>query len=319
MTFCIAAGLFLQVAVQTGTHILFGILGGILFEKAGNTNLGTEGMMLMGASIGYFIGITTGNPAAAVIAAGLAGAAGAFIYAFITVTLRGNQVVTGLVLTTFGTGISSYLGKTLTATPLPQAVTQPFTHCAIPLLSKIPVLGPMLFDQSPYIYFSVLLAVLLFCYYRFTRLGLNVRAIGENPAAADASGINVSLYKYVHVLSGGFVCGLGGAYLSLVFFPRWQENITAGAGWISVALVIFCTWNPLKAILAAWAFGALKGLMFKCQNLSIGAHAIALPPQLLDMIPYLATIIVLVVMGLRFKKENQGPAALGKSYFREER
>ena len=213
MTFCIAAGLFLQVAVQTGTHILFGILGGILFEKAGNTNLGTEGMMLMGASIGYFTGMTTGNPAAAVIAAGLAGAAGAFIYAFITVTLRGNQVVTGLVLTTFGTGISSYLGKTLTATPLPQVVTQPFTHCAVPLLSKIPVLGPMLFDQSPYIYFSVLLAVLLFCYYRFTRLGLNVRAIGENPAAADASGINVSLYKYVHVLGGGFVCGLGGAYL----------------------------------------------------------------------------------------------------------
>ena len=137
--------------------------------------------------------------------------------------------------------------------------------------------------------------------------------------SADASGINVSLYKYVHVLGGGFVCGLGGAYLSLVFVPRWQENITAGAGWISVALVIFCTWNPLKAILAAWAFGALKGLMFKCQNLFIGAHAIALPPQLLDMIPYLATIIVLVVMGLRFKKENQGPAALGKSYFREER
>lgn len=319
MTFVIALGLFLQVAVQTGTHILFGILGGILFEKAGNTNLGTEGMMLMGASIGYLIGITTGNPAIAIICAGLAGATGALIYAFITITLRGNQVVTGLVLTTFGTGISSYLGKTLTATPLPSTITQPFTHRAIPLLSKIPIVGPMIFDQSPYIYFSILLAVALYCYYKYTRWGLNIRAIGENPAAADASGINVSLYKYIHVLSGGFVCGLGGAYLSLVFVPRWQENITAGAGWIAIALVIFCTWNPLKAIFAAWAFGALKGLTFKCQNLVIGSTTIALSPQILDMIPYFATIIVLLCMGLKFKKENQEPAALGSSYFREER
>ena len=319
MSFVIALGLFLQVAVQTGTHILLGILGGILFEKAGNTNLGTEGMMLMGASFGYLAGITTGNPFLAVIAAGLAGSLGALIYAFITITLRGNQVVTGLVLATFGTGISSYLGKTLTATPLPESVTKPFSAVSIPLLSKIPVIGPMLFQQSVYVYISVILAVLLFCYYKYTRLGLNVRAVGENPAAADASGINVSLYKYVHVLLGGFVCGLAGAYLSLVFVPRWQENITAGAGWISIALVIFCTWNPIKAIFASWAFGALKGLTFKCQNMIIAGHAIAISAQLLDMIPYLATIIVLVVMGLNFKKENQAPAALGASFFREDR
>lgn len=319
MSFVISLGLFLQVAVQMGTHILLGILGGILFEKAGNTNLGTEGMMLLGASIGYYAGMKTGNPAVAVLCAGLAGSAGALIYAFITVTLRGNQVVTGLVLTIFGTGVAGFLGKTLTAQPLPTSVTSVFTHRAIPLLSKIPVIGPMIFDQSPYIYMSILIAILMYVYYNYTRWGLNIRAVGENPAAADASGINVSLTKYLHIVAGGFICGLGGAYLSLVFVPRWQENMTAGAGWISIALVIFCTWNPLKAIFAAWAFGALKGLAFKCQNMVIAGHAIAISTQLLDMIPYVATVIVLVIMSLKMKRENQSPAALGNAYFREER
>ena len=319
MSFVISLGLFLQVAVQMGTHILLGILGGILFEKAGNTNLGTEGMMLLGASIGYYAGMKTGNPAVAVLCAGLAGSAGALIYAFITVTLRGNQVVTGLVLTIFGTGVAGFLGKTLTAQPLPTSVTSVFTHRAIPLLSKIPVIGPMIFDQSPYIYMSILIAILMFVYYNYTRWGLNIRAVGENPAAADASGINVSLTKYLHIVAGGFICGLGGAYLSLVFVPRWQENMTAGAGWISIALVIFCTWNPLKAIFAAWAFGALKGLAFKCQNMVIAGHVIAISTQLLDMIPYVATVIVLVIMSLKMKRENQSPAALGNAYFREER
>src|SRR5574344_499748 len=319
MSFLISLGLFLQVAVQMGTHILLGILGGILFEKSGNTNLGTEGMMLLGASIGYYAGMKTGNPAVAVLCAGLAGSAGALIYAFITVTLRGNQVVTGLVLTIFGTGVAGFLGKVLTAQPLPTSVTGAFTHRAIPFLSKIPVIGPMIFDQSPYVYLSILIAILMYVYYKYTRFGLNVRAVGENPAAADASGINVSLTKYLHIIAGGFICGLGGAYLSLVFVPRWQENMTAGAGWISIALVIFCTWNPLKAIFAAWAFGALKGLAFKCQNMVIGGHAIAISTQLLDMIPYVATVVVLVIMSLKMKRENQSPASLGNPYFREER
>lgn len=312
MSLVLSLGLFLQVAVQAGTHILYGILGGILFERAGQTNLGTEGMMLMGAAFGYLAGSLTGSPFLAFVCSGLAGSLGALIYALITVTLRGNQVVTGLVLTTFGTGLASYMSKSLSAHILSESFTQAFAHKAVPLLSKIPVLGPMFFDQSLYVYLSVIFAVLLFVYYKYTRLGLNIRAIGENPAAADASGIDVTFYKYAHILAGGFLCGLGGSYLSLAYVPRWQENITAGSGWISIALVIFCTWNPLKAIFAALAFGALKGLSFKFQ-------AFAIPSQLLDMIPYIATIVVLVVMGLHFKKENQGPAALGKAYFREER
>jgi general nucleoside transport system permease protein len=319
MIFLISLGLFLQVAVQMGTHILLGTLGGIMFEKAGNTNLGIEGMMLMGASIGYYAGIKTGNPALAVLCAGFAGSVGALIYSFITVTLCGNQVVTGLVLTIFGTGVAGFLGKRLSSQPLSVSVTGVFTHRAVPVLSKIPVIGPMLFDQSPYIYMSVIIAVLLYLYYRYSRWGLNIRAVGENPAAADASGINVSLYKYMNISCGGFLCGLGGAYLSLVFVPRWQENITAGAGWIAVALVIFSMWNPIKAVFAAWAFGALKGLSFKCQNLLVAGHAVIIPPRLLDMIPYVATIIVLVIMSFRMRRENQSPASLGNAYFREER
>lgn len=317
MSVIASLGLFLQVSVQTGTHILFGILGGILFEKAGQNNLGTEGMMLLGAAFGYLAGSASGNPAVAMLCAGLAGSAGALIYAFITITLQGNQIVTGLVLTTFGTGVASYMGKFLTSTAMPDNIRQAFAAKAIPGLSKIPIIGPMIFNQSIYVYISLILAVLLYCYYKYTRWGLNVRAVGENPASADASGINVNLYKYVHVIVGGFLCGLGGAYLSLAFVPQWQENITAGAGWIAVAFVIFCTWNPLKAILFSWAFGALSGLAMKCQSVTFFGKII--PGQILDMVPYLATIIVLIFMGLRFKPENQPPASLGNGYFREDR
>ncbi len=319
MTFLIQLGLFLQTAVQMGTSILLATTGGIMCEKAGNTNLGIEGMMLMGASVGYWAGYTTGNPILAVIAAGCAGLAGSLIYAVITVTLRGNQVVTGLVLTIFGTGVAGFLGKTISSHVLPDSIHNAFVPLQIPLLNKIPVLGPALFSQSIYVYLSIIIAIVLYIYLNFTRFGLNLRAVGENPGAADASGINVTLYKYVHILMGGFLAGLGGAYLSLVFVPRWQENITAGAGWIAVAFIIFSTWNPLQAIAASYAFGALKGLAFKCQNIALFGHKIVISTQLLDMIPYVATIIVLVAMTMRKKRENQSPESLGNAYFREER
>lgn len=313
--------LFLQTAVQMGTHILLAILGGILCEKAGNTNLGIEGMMLLGAVAGFATALVTSNPLLAMLAAGLSGAAGALIYAVITITLRGNQVVTGLVLTIFGTGVSGFFGKTLSGKALPAAVSEFFAPIRIPLLSRIPVLGNMFFNQSIYIYMSIIIAVVLYLYLRFTRAGLNLRAVGENPAAADTSGISVSKVKYIHVTLGGFLCGLGGAYLSLVFVPRWQDNITAGAGWIAVALVIFSIWNPLKALFAAYAFGALRGLSFKFQSASIPffGHSISMNSQILDMIPYVATIVVLIIITLRKKREYQAPAALGSSYFREER
>ncbi|MDR0584845.1 MAG: ABC transporter permease [Treponema sp.] len=316
-----ALTLFLQTAVQMGTHILFAVLGGIMCEKIGNMNLGIEGMMLLGASVGFSAALASANPFTAVLAAGLAGTAGALIYGIITITLRGNQVVTGLILTIFGTGVSGFLGKTLSGKALPDPVLRAFAPVSVPLLHRIPVAGRIFFEQSPYVLAGMILAGLLYIYFQYTRTGLNARAVGENPAVADAAGIPVILYKYVHVTLGGFCCGVGGAYLSLVFVPRWQENITAGAGWIAVALIIFSTWNPLRAIFAAYLFGALRGAGFKFQNidLSIFGKRIIFYPQLLDMLPYFATIVVLLIITRRRKKEYQAPAGLGTPYFREER
>ena len=316
-----ALTLFLQTSVQMGTHILFAILGGILCEKIGNLNLGIEGMMLLGASFGFYAALATANPFAAVVVAGLAGSMGALIYGVITITLRGNQVVTGLILTIFGTGVSGFIGKGLAGKALPDSVQSVFAPVKVPLLGDIPVIGTIFFIQSPYVLAGMILGVLLYVYFRFTRTGLNARAVGENPAVADTAGIPVLLYKYIHVGLGGFFCGVGGAYLSLVFVPRWQENITAGAGWIAVALIIFSTWNPLRAIFAAYLFGALRGLGFKFQNIdmSVMGARIVFHSQILDMIPYVATIVVLVIITRRKKKEYQAPSALGAPYFREER
>ena len=321
MDFTNQLSLFLQTSVQMGTPILFGTLGGILNEKAGHTNLGVEGMMLMGACMGFTAGVKTGNPLLAILASGLAGALLSLIYAVITVTFMGNHVVTGLVLTIFGTGLSSFLGQEMTQANLPASVSKPLASVKIPVLGDIPVIGNMLFNQSVYVYISIVLAVILFVYLRFTKPGLCMRMIGENPGAADASGINITAYKYVHILAGGFLCGMGGAYLSLVFVPRWQEEMTAGSGWIAVALVIFATWDPLKAIFGAYFFGAMRALGLKIQNLSfpLFGHKITIASQFLDMMPYIMTIVVLIVITARKKKEYQAPAGLGKSYYREDR
>jgi len=319
--FVLSASLFLQVAVQMGTPILLGTLGGIMSEKVGNTNLGVEGMMLLGAVFGFLVALSTGNPWLAMLASGLAGALGALIYAVITVTFKGNQVVTGLVLSIFGTGVSSFVGTKLVGASLPEKINETFKITEIPLLKDIPFLGKMLFSQSIYVYISLVLAIILYVFYKKTSFGLNVKSVGENPGAADASGINVDLYKYINICIGGFLCGMGGAFLSLVFVPRWQEGITAGIGWISVALVIFSTWNPMKAIFGAYFFGALRGVGFKLQNASIVLFGsqITIASQILDMIPYAVTIIALILIGVKKKKENLPPQSLGTAYFREDR
>lgn len=333
MGFMEQLSLFLQSSVQMGTPILFGTLGGILNEKVGHTNLGVEGMMLMGACSGFMVGVNTGNPVLAILTAGLVGALCALIYALITVTFMGSHTVTGLVLTIFGTGLSSFLGnmtttvtnalgaleeKPFTQVQLPQSVAAPLSDFELPVLSDIPILGNMIFSQSIYVYISIILAVILAIYMKRTRFGLNMRMIGENPGAADASGINITAYKYVHILLGGFLCGMGGAYLSLVSADQWKENLTAGIGWIAVALVIFATWDPVKAIFGAYFFGAMRALGPKLQNADIPIIG-HINSQFLDMLPYVMTIVVLVFITLRKKKEYQAPAALGSPYFREDR
>lgn len=321
MDFVNSLSLFLQSSVQMGTILLFGTIGGICCEKAGHLNLGIEGMMLMGAVMGFFTGYHTGNAWLAMLIAAVFGGLGALIYAVITVTFQGNQTVTGLVLSIFGTGFSSFVGQSLTGVSMPVSVTDALKARAIPLLSDIPVLGNMLFVQSPYVHIGLIAAILLYIYLKKTRFGLNLRMVGENPGAADASGINITLYKYVHITLGGMLCGLGGAYLTLVYVPRWQEEMTSGMGWIAVALIIFSTWNPLKAIFASYLFGALRSIGFKLQNVRIPffGSELSISSQFLDMLPYIMTIVVLVIITLRKKRENQPPAWLSNPYFREDR
>ncbi|MEA4826440.1 MAG: ABC transporter permease [Clostridium sp.] len=311
-----AITVFLSAAVVAGTPLLFATLGEILTEKVGNLNLGVEGMMLMGAVVGFTVGLKTGNPILSIIASALAGTFGALIYAFLTISLRANQVVSGLTLSIFGTGFSSLFGKGLglIGQKTPDTVKSFFNIYPIPGLSKIPVLGKVFFQHDPFVYLGYILAIILGIYIYNTNKGLNLRSVGENPACADAASINVTLYKYINVLIGGGLCGLGGGYLSLVYIPAWQENVTAGRGWIAVALVIFAAWNPYKAILGSYLFGGLGIVAFRFEALT--AHV---SQYLIDMLPYLVTITVLVLVSMKKSKKNAPPQGLGNAYFREER
>lgn len=305
---------FLTAAIVAGTPLLFATLGEIITERSGNLNLGVEGMMLMGAVMGFMVGMLTGNAALALLAAMIAGACGALIFAFLTITLRANQVVSGLTLTIFGTGFSNFIGQPLVGQIAPESIRLFFRPYTIPLLGNIPVIGPILFRQDAFVYLGYAASILLGIYLYKTSKGLNLRAVGENPGSADAVGINVTLYKYVHTLLGGALCGLGGAYLSLVYVPAWQEGVTAGRGWIAVALVIFATWNPYKALFGAFLFGGLDIIGFRMQGLGINVSQ-----YFVDMLPYIVTIAVLVVVSMKKSKENAPPKGLGNPYFREER
>jgi general nucleoside transport system permease protein len=304
--------LFLHAAVAAGTPLLLATLGEILTEKAGNLNLGVEGMMLMGAVMGFLVGYNTGNPLFAIIASMVAGGFGGFIYALLTVSLRANQVVTGLTLTIFGTGLSSLMGQKVVGQSLPENIKMFFKPVHIPVLGEIPYVGKVLFSHDVFVYLSFIVTILVGIYMYKTNMGINLKAVGENPAAADSASINVNLYKYINISLGGALSGLGGAYLSLVHVPTWQEGITAGRGWIAVALVIFAAWNPYKAVFGAYLFGGLDIIGFRISNAIIS-------PYILSMLPYLVTIIILVFISARKSRKNSPPNALGLAYFREER
>jgi general nucleoside transport system permease protein len=305
---------FLIAVVIAAMPLVYATLGELLCEKVGNLNLGVEGMMLMGAVMGFRVGLATNNPVLAVIAALLAGAVGAAMFAFLTVSLRANQVVTGLTLTIFGGGFAGLVGRDVVGVPLAIGIRDSFNTIPIPFLSDIPLIGKPLFDQDMLVYGGFLCVILLIFYFKRTRAGLNTRAVGENAAAADASGINVTLYKYANIIVGGALCGLGGAYMTLVTIPVWQENVVAGRGWIAVALVIFASWRPAKALLGALVFGALSILGYRLQ-----AMGISVSQYLVDMIPYIATILIVIISTHKNRKEDLPPADLGNPYFREER
>lgn len=301
----------LSAGMVAGIPILLAALGEVLTERVGVLNLGVEGMMLIGAVVGFMITASTDNQWLGLAGAIVAGGAMALIHAFLTITLRANQVVSGLALTIFCTGFSGYLGKSLIGVPL--AAT--FKPVAIPFLSNIPWIGKLLFHHDVLVYASYLLVILMWFFLFKTKSGLYIRAVGENPGAADAAGISVEGVRYLFVIIGGMLAGMGGAYLSLAYAPSWLENMTAGRGWIAVALVIFSMWNPWKAFIGSFIFGTIDVLGFHMQ-----AMGILIPSFFLKMLPYIITIIVLILVTRETKTRRVAtPGALGIPYCREER
>lgn len=306
--------LFLTQVIRSGTPLLFATLGETITEKSGNLNLGVEGMMLMGAVVGFRIAYITSNPWLALFGVAVAGALGALVFAFLTISMRANQIVAGLTLSIFGEGFAGFVGSKYASKVVPVDVKAVFHPVKVPILSDIKYIGTIFFNQDIFIYLGYIAVIATGLYFYKTRIGLNLKAVGENPAAADSAGININLYKYVHTLIGGALCGLGGAYLSLVYVGAWKEGITAGKGWIAVALVIFARWNPFKAMLGAYFFGGLDIVGYRLQSFNI-----RISQNIIDMLPYAATIAVLIIISIRKNRENAPPAALGNAYFREDR
>lgn len=272
-------------------------------------NLGLEGMMLLGAAGGFLAMDASGNAVLGVLAALGIGAAAASVHGFFAITLRSNQIVSGLGLAIAGTGLSALIGKSVEGVE-PKAT---FADHKLPVLGSIPGLGRIFFDHHALVYLGYVLVPLVWLVLARTRLGLHLRAVGENPAAADTLGVRVELYRYGAVLFGGALAGLAGATLSLAESPGWTEGMTAGRGWIALALVIFATWSPLRVLVGAYFFGCLDVLAFRAQLIGVNVDS-----TLLGMIPYVGTILVLIGITIAGARRRLGaPAALGTPYVRE--
>ncbi|MCR5765524.1 MAG: ABC transporter permease [Treponema sp.] len=320
---------FIQKAIVQGIGILFGSIGEIVTEKSGNLNLGIPGLMYMGGIAGLMGAFFYENAVAAPIPfVGLlisllfalaCSALGALIYSFLTITLRANQNVVGLALTTFGIGFGNFFGGSISKLAggvgqVSVATTAKAYQASIPGLNKIPVIGKLLFSYGFLTYTALILAFLISFYLLKTRSGLNLRAVGENPGAADAAGINLNKYKYIATVVGGAIAGLGGLYFVMEYLGgTWTNNGFGDRGWLAVALVIFSLWDCRKAILGSFLFGGLYILYMYIPGLSRGVQ------ELFKMSQYLVTIVVLVITSMQRKRENQGPEMLGIAYFREER
>jgi ABC-type uncharacterized transport system permease subunit len=301
----------LSIAIQSSVAVLFATLGEVFTERSGVLNLGVEGMMLMGALSGFAATFHSHSLLLGILTSLLVGGLLAMIHGFFTITLRANQVVCGLALAILGIGLSSFLGR-----PIIGRVAERFVPLPIPILKEIPILGPVLFRQSVLIYVSYVLVPLSWFFLYHTRPGLNLRSVGENPAAADTTGIGVIALRYLWTIFGGMLAGLGGAYLSLCYTPGWKENMTSGQGWIAIAMVIFALWNPFRAVLGALLFGGVNALQFYFEARQIDL----IPSYILRMLPYLFTIVILVIITRRktVRKRVGAPASLGRPFQREE-
>jgi ABC-type uncharacterized transport system permease subunit len=298
----------LVATIAAGTPLVFAALGELVTEKSGVLNLGVEGMMLVGAIAAFAATAATGSPWTGVLAGMLAGMATALIFAVLTLTLMANQVAAGLALSLFGVGFSAFVGKAYESVSL--TATAPLK---VPFLGDIPLIGPVLFTAQPLVYLSwAAFAAVSWFLYR-SRTGLVLRSVGEAPKSAHAIGYSVIAIRYLATLFGGAMAGIGGAFLSVFYTPLWVENMTAGRGWIALALVVFATWRPARVMIGAYLFGGVTVAQFFAQG-----EGAAVPSQFLSMLPYLATIVVLVLISRNVNTIRlNAPVSLGKPFHPE--
>lgn len=307
--------LAIMASIGLGTPLVYAVVGEIIAERSGILNLGVQGTMLVGAVSGFWAVFITENLLLGVIAALIAGALVSVIHAYASITLRVSQIVSGLALTLFGTGLAEFIGKAgdpvLVGEPAPAFFSPLFTGA----ITEIPVIGPLIFGHDILVYLSWLVVAASSFYMFRTRMGMELRAVGEDPASADAAGVNVVRVRYVHVLLGGALSGLGGAYFSLALVPSWQDGLIGQSGWIAIALVIVASWRPWRAFLAAYLFGAAGRINFTLQTLEISA-----PAELLAMIPFILAIVAMLFLASGERARLLGaPAALAIPYSREQR
>ena len=298
--------LLLAATLNAGTVLAFAALGLLINERSGIVNLGAEGMMLMAAIAGFAVGVSTGNDWLAFAAGAGVGALLAAVFGVLVIWLNTNQFATGLALSLFGAGFSAFVGIRFTQEKLPER-----PHFAIPGLADIPFIGPALFRQHPMVYIAIALTAALAWFLYRSRAGLVLRAVGESPESAHALGYPVRRIRLMAVMVGGALCGVSGAYISVVYTPLWVEGMVAGKGWIALALTTFATWRPARVLLGAYLFGGVTMLQFYLQS-----EGVQVPSQFLTMLPYLATIVVLVLISRNkaFIRINM-PASIGKPFF----
>jgi general nucleoside transport system permease protein len=293
--------LLIASLMVAATPILLAAIGELVVEKAGVLNLGVEGMMIVGAICGFAIAVETGSPWLGFVAAAVGGAVLSLLFVVLTQVALANQVASGLALTLFGLGLSALMGPGYVGVKPPQ-----MGKLDLPILSDLPVVGPILFGHDPVLYLGIALTAAVWAMLKFTRAGLILRAVGESHDAAHALGYKVVRIRALAIMFGGACAGLGGAYISLIRVPQWTEGMTAGVGWIALALVVFASWKPWRALLGAYLFGGVTVV-----QLNLQAAGVAIPVEYLAMSPYLITILVLVILSA---DKSSAPASLGRNF-----